>query len=224
MYKRLLPTALAGMTACALALGVSACSGGGDDDDVASPTPTPVNPDICFTIFADQSASMAGRFNVYIWQTAASLMNQGAGAYQVNTDAFDSSVGFFYYQDDGTLGSVNNGISITTNGAWTINSLTGVEPGNTLDWEDNDSQQYFDTDTGALVGSNGTGNWSGTLSDPEDDPIAGTGTITIAHMGSSLEMSSINYSMCVNSNAFAPTTSKELAPAVRAYFADKVAQ
>lgn len=211
MYKRILPIALAGMTACALAMGVSACSGGGDDDDAASPTPTPVNPDYCLILWANQS-TVADRFDIYFWQTGVELMNAGAGAYQNGTSVRDSSYGFFFYRAElsSTGGIVGQEVlGVSTSGAWALNSITGVEPGNTIDYEDTTSQQYFDGSgagaLGAAVASDGTGTFAGTLTDPDaDEVIQGTGSITVAVNGTDVTMGAISYAICDQSSTFAP--------------------
>lgn len=198
--KSTLSLSLAILTAGTLALGLEACSGGGDDDDDAATTP-PNNANICVILWAKPSGE-AGLFDVYTWQAAVAQVDQGSGAYNFNTSAFDSTIGFLYYRTTPQL-TAPQVLGITTSGDWNISVTEGINVGDALTWADTTSQNLYDGNTGGalggLVATNGTGTWTGVLSstDPDDSPTPGTGTITVAVANTAgLSIGAINYAQC----------------------------
>ncbi len=197
-FRRSIPLAI--MATGALAFGLAACSG--DDDDIASPTPTPYNPDICFIVWAKANSVNAANFDAYFWQAAATEVANGAGNYVFNTGAFDSVLGFFYYNTNATLDAYA-ALGVNTAGDYTL-TIDGLQMDDNFDFADTTNNQYFDVPAtgplGAQIASNGTGTFDGVLSDPEPGAPAtpGTGTLTIAYAGSSLALGALD-ATCVDS-------------------------
>ena len=200
--KSTLSLTLALLTAGTLALGIQACSGGGgDDDDDAATTPVN-NANICTILWAKPSGDgVQNRFDIYTWQAAVEFVDQGAGTYVFNTNYLDSVFGFLYYRSDITAGGQIGDpqvFGIATNGDWNISVLGGLLPGDTFEWADSGSNEYFNLD-GAKTASYGTGSFTGVISsnDPDDDVTPGTGSISVAvATTANLSIGAISYAQC----------------------------
>ena len=190
--RRMTRTLLLGM---ALALAAGACDGD-DDDDAASPTP--YAPDICYILWATPVGDV---YDAYVWQGAASLVagTAGASGYTFNQDEFDSILGFFYFRTDDTFDEYET-LGVTTAGGFSLQA-SGVQRGDTFTFNDDSNQLYFEYPaSGPLLGqvaSNGTGSFTGALSDPEGQATPGQGSLTIAYAGSNLELDAL-YAECVD--------------------------
>jgi hypothetical protein len=190
--KRSISLALLASTLAALAVGVSACSGSGDD--VASPTPTPFNPDFCLIDWQVQMD--ADHYNDYRLFMLAARWSAGSNNYS----DLQNVGNIFAYGIPNTATNLNQAaiLGLSTSGDFTT-TATGVEQGNNVTFNDSTPQAITQVGTDLQtkighLGSGGDGDFTGTWSNPSPGatPTLGTGTVHVAMVdGSSLTLGSV---------------------------------
>lgn len=172
----------------------AACSGGGDDDDANTPTPSPtaVTPDYCQIAWVNVVPGgdiQDGPFDIYLVDGPLDQWTSGTKNYAVNgllgvfyNDATSASPGTIAYAD----------AAVTTAGQFTLTLANGTTTGATVEHEDDTAQTFFALDNGqvgAEVGTGGTGDFSGTWSDPDATQVTpGSGLIAITWMNTSMQI------------------------------------
>lgn len=155
-----------------------------------SPTATPNYLTRCQTLWAD--VGLGSTYNFYIIDMPYESWFTGTKTF----DAIDN-YGFYFVGYDFATGAYQS-LGLATSGTYSV-TASGTDTGDSLSIQDPTSQLYLDYDTpGAVLGSGGTGSFSGEWSDPYgSDVVPGTGTITVMHLGTAMTFGNyLSYALC----------------------------
>src|SRR4051812_44404728 len=198
------PLLLAVPVAIAIAAG---CSGGGAGAHGPTPTPTatttPLEPDSCEIVWISVDASNPDLHDDYIvdapiedWTSGTALPFTVNGPLAIFFDDYDTGTHEAY------------GAAIATAGTYSLTLGNGTTSGGTIAFSDAGGKEFFALDqmtgiVGAKVASNGSGSFTGVWTAPESStPIAGSGTVTVAWMDSSLSLGTLGrYARCYHGTA-----------------------
>lgn len=212
MSKRFVSLSLVVAAAGALSL-ASACSSSSSGSS-GTPTPTPTTITDCEIIWQNQNPTNSNNVDEYFVGLPVASWQSGASTYDAT-----NNVGIYVINLDFTSGTVD-AAGEATNGDFTL-TVAGTAANDSASFNDTAAQQYWDaagsgTTLGGLVGSGGTGSFTGTLADPNNLAISGSGTITV-NIGTSGAMQfgdgggGADAALCYDANAFGPMSPVEKA-------------
>ncbi len=144
--------------------------------------PPPPEPEFCRILWSSTSLT-AGLEHIYFADLLIEDWTTGTQQYGLNND---DNWGIFMYGYDPDSGDYV-AAGIAEQGSFLMD-VDGTEPGDAVAFTDTSMQAYLDYDDfETVIGTDGRGTFTGVLTDLDvEDPIPGTGTVTIVYAGSNL--------------------------------------
>lgn len=208
------------LAGCCAAVVASACTAGSSKGkNNASPTPTTL--DHCQVVWASTGSSQ-GRYDLFVVDMPIADWTSGTKNYDISVPGSEHEA-IFYNEYDANASPTPVYLSrgITTNGDFSVTVANGTTTGQSVGFVDSSGQLFWALDgqnnIGNMIGSNGTGNFTGVWSDPATgaNPTPGVGVINITYEGTQESVNGppnafITYAVCYDAGGhFAPESSTE---------------
>lgn len=215
---RIQPTRLSLLALGLLCATVAACSGGGDDDDDGN-TPDPGNPTACQIVWVTRDPpAQTDFFDYYVVDAPVGTWATGDHNYFLGDTTGASNVTGAWVDGYDLVAREWAQAALATSGAFTLALDSGANPhapGVGIDFDDATAQEYFllgsSDELTVGIGDAGTGSFTGEWSNPgSPDVQEGSGTISIAYLGSDLTLGTdVAFAQCYGEAAFAPLSRVE---------------
>jgi hypothetical protein len=198
-----------------LGAAVAACSGGGGDDDDDGGTPDPGSPTSCQIVWVTRDPpAQTDFFDYYVVDAPVASWETGDHSYFLGDTTGATNVTGAWVDDYDLVAREWTQAALATSGVFTLALGSGASPhapGVAVDFDDATPQEYYllgsSDELTTAIGEAGTGSFLGEWSAPgSPDVVEGSGTISIAHLGSDLTLGlDVAFAQCYgDASAFAP--------------------
>jgi len=196
--------------------GIAACSGDDDDDD--DNTPAPITPTGCQIVWVTRDPpGQTDRFDYYVVDAPVGSWESGDEGYFIGDPTGVANVTGAWVDDYDLVDREWVQAAVATSGVFSLvlgtSGVAALEPGLPVEFADSVEQAYFllgsNDELTVSIGDAGTGTFDGEWSTPgSPDVEEGSGTITIAYLGSDLTLGvDVAFAQCYEDTAaFAPAS------------------